>query len=152
MVIIYGDLTVKEKICNIWDQVDGWRCIPTNGFVKNDGKAVMGAGVAKQAVQRFEDVERMLARCIKENGNRVSILSAKKGLISFPTKNNWWENSDIDLIERSAYQLHDFSKMTILPIYLPRPGCANGGLKWEDVKPVIEPILGDRIIVVTNQP
>ncbi len=33
-------------------------------------------------------------------------------------------------------------------VYLVRPGCGNGQLKWEDVKPLIAPILDDRFIVV----
>ena len=33
-------------------------------------------------------------------------------------------------------------------VYMARPGCGNGQLKWEDVKPLIAPILDDRFIVV----
>ena len=35
-------------------------------------------------------------------------------------------------------------------VALPRPGCANGGLNWEDVKPHLERILDDRVTIVTK--
>jgi hypothetical protein len=35
-------------------------------------------------------------------------------------------------------------------VYLPRPGCGNGWLKWEDVKKILSPILkGDQFHIVT---
>lgn len=33
-------------------------------------------------------------------------------------------------------------------ILIPKPGCGNGGLKWEDVKKQIEPLLDDRFIII----
>ena len=37
--------------------------------------------------------------------------------------------------------------MRINEIYLPKVGCGNGGLKWEDVKPHLK-FLDDRFIVI----
>mgnify|MGYP001580901715 CR=1 FL=1 len=58
--------------------------------------------------------------------------------------------ADLELIKESASQLAvvagAYSNKTFV---LPRPGCGNGGLKWEDVKPVIEPILPDNVHVIT---
>ena len=35
-------------------------------------------------------------------------------------------------------------------VYLPRPGCGNGRLKWEDVKKLLSPILkSDQFYIVT---
>jgi len=76
-------------------------------------------------------------------------------LLFFPTKHNWWEKSDLVLIEESTRQLRDFFDNVIseypVPIYLPRPGCSNGGLDWEDVKPILEKYLDDRFVVVQRK-
>jgi len=44
---------VKEVDGNLWEIEADWRVITTNGFVKKDGRAVMGRGVARQALQRY---------------------------------------------------------------------------------------------------
>ena len=35
-------------------------------------------------------------------------------------------------------------------VVLPRPGCGNGGLRWQDVRPLLGLSLDDRFIVVDN--
>lgn len=127
-----------------------WRCIPTNGIVKAGGMAVMGAGVAKVAAEHYHVLPAVLGAWLKSRGNHVGILSASHRILSFPTKNDWRDKSDLDLIVRSAQELMEFTKFTSKDIYLPRPGCANGGLKWEDVRKVLAPILSDQIVVITN--
>jgi O-acetyl-ADP-ribose deacetylase (regulator of RNase III) len=82
------------------------------------------------------------------SGNQVHWLNEK--IVSFPVKHQWFdEKADIFLIRRSAKQLVDLANMTNWQtIAMPRPGCGNGGLDWEDVKPVIESILDDRFVVI----
>lgn len=81
-------------------------------------------------------------------------------LVSFPVKPalgpsgepGWKAPADLGIIERSARQLvtaADNSALNWNTVLLPQPGTGNGRLKWEDVKPVIEPILDDRFVVVT---
>ena len=132
---------------NIWEQECNWLCITTNGIIKKDGSAVMGRGIALQAKQRYPGIEKVLAEKIRSRGNVVSSLIKKDGhwLISFPTKHNWKDKSNIDLIKSSAEQLKQhFNNQKEKPIVLiPRPGCFNGRLEWDDVKKTIEPILTD---------
>lgn len=127
-------------------------CVTTNGIVKKDGRAVMGAGVAKAFRDKFKNIDLRLAEHIRKNGNVTGVICSVDGyyIISFPTKNDWVNDSDIDLIKQSAIlakSLADNLKLT--DIWLPRPGCANGHLQWSDVKKVIEPILDDRFTIVT---
>jgi hypothetical protein len=73
-------------------------------------------------------------------------------LITFPVKRNWWEVADLALIERSARELLKIIEVKRIrgAIYLPRPGCGNGRLKWEDVKKIFLPILkSDQFHIVT---
>jgi len=152
---------MKEITGNIWEQKCDWLCITTNGIVKNsgnsylNGEAVMGAGIAKQAKERYPDLPLKLGKKIKEKGNVVSCLGKRDGkwIISFPTKNDWKDKSSIELIKQSASQLKNyFDKQEVKPVVIiPRPGCANGGLNWEDVKKEIENILVDDNFLIISQ-
>jgi len=54
------------------------------------------------------------------------------------------------LIRQSARQLVEMAdKFGWGSVVLPRPGCGNGGLDWDDVRPILEAILDDRFTVVT---
>ena len=38
--------------------------------------------------------------------------------------------------------------MNFSSVLLPKPGCANGGLNWEQVKPLLEQYLDDRFTII----
>lgn len=143
---------MKDVHGDMWSYLDrkGFIiCITTNGFIKNDGTGVMGAGCAKQAVDIYPDLPRLLGMSLKHRQNVVSSLTSK--ILSFPVKHNWWEKADLKLIRKSAKELNKRAlEKPDLKFILPRPGCGNGGLKWEKVKPILE-FLPDNVIVVTNE-
>jgi len=144
---------MKEIIGDIWDyhEKGHWIVITTNGNVKTNGEAVMGKGIALQAKQRYPELPRELGEQIRESGNCLHC-DSKRGLLLFPTKHDWWEKSDLKLIETSTMELVDLFDNLIsdypTPIYLVRPGCSNGQLDWKDVKPLLETYLDDRFVVV----
>ena len=144
-----------EKTGNIWDEPCDWICVTTNGMLRSDGKAVMGAGIALQAKKKYKGIDVTLAKKLKERGNVVSLIAkdGKKLILSFPTKHHWKDKYDMDLIRKSALQLKFyFNEAKIKPIVaIPRPGCRNGGLLWENVRKVLAPILvEDNFIVMDN--
>lgn len=132
-------------------------CITTNGTIKANGEAVMGRGCAREARDQNPAIDRILGNAIAIRGNRPHLLRRRvtttqpPNLVSFPVKHHWYEKADIELIRQSAQSLalmathHGWRK-----VILPRPGCGNGQLDWDDVKPVIEPLLDDRFVVVTK--
>jgi hypothetical protein len=137
MINVTGDLFEQN----------GWLCITTNGFVKNNERCVMGAGCAKIARDMVKGCDLVLGRKIKTNGNIVQCFG-KTGkfpqlLLSFPVKHNWWENADIELIRKSAEQLRTIwlKHGKGIDVYIPRPGCGNGKLSYKDVEPVLRDIL-----------
>jgi hypothetical protein len=68
---------------------------------------------------------------------------------TLPTKNDWRDAADLALIEASIKLLVEaVDAMGYKKIALTRPGCGNGGLSWEQVKPVLEKYLDDRFYVV----
>lgn len=53
-------------------------------------------------------------------------------LVTFPTKHHYRDNSDLDLIMRSAVQLKEIAaKFQLSKIYLPPVGCGLGKLDYE---------------------
>lgn len=138
-------------------------CITTNGFVKVDGTAVMGAGIAKQAKELLPGVEKMLGDRIRQSGNHVHVFWELVGhydgeageewtqdLVSFPVKHHWREVADLELIIRSCHELMEWAEETSYwkRILLPRPGCGNGRLNWNYVKEAIKGILDERVVIV----
>jgi hypothetical protein len=129
--------------------------ITTNGTVKKNGEAVMGRGCALEAKKKYSGIEFDLGRHIKKFGNRVTRLvngyDENPHILSFPVKHNWWEVADLDLIARSCIQAQEMMDHFAGPndfIALPRPGCGNGQLEWEDVKPICEKFLDNRFGLV----
>ena len=127
-------------------------CITTNGVVKRNGACVMGRGIAQTCRDRFPGIDKRLGRRILNAGNHVYQLGQYEDgrILSFPVKKRWDEKAILPLIERSCHELNTLvEKKGFDRVLLPRPGCGNGGLSWRDVKPVIAPILSDKIYVVT---
>jgi hypothetical protein len=123
------------------------RCITTCGIVNKNGYLVMGAGIAKEAKRRFNELPYIFGERVDERGNHLHIVE-KYGVASFPTKNDWKDPSDINLIAQSCRELFHFTKKWDY-VLLPRVGCTNGGLLWKDVRPIIASYLhSDKFIVV----
>lgn len=143
---------MREIVGDLWDFYgkSGFIvCITTNGFVKKNGEAVMGRGCAKEAKLRFPGIARLLGESIKKGGNHITPL--RVGLLSFPVKKGWWEDADLELIKRSAYELKNLAVVdSITRFILPRPGCGNGNLKWEEVKPLLVD-LPDNVWVIRKE-
>jgi hypothetical protein len=141
---------VKEFFGNLWDFA-GITAITTNGFLKRNRTCVMGRGCARQAAARFPELPSKLASRISAQGNHVSYFPEYR-VITFPVKHNWWEAADLNLIGRSARELLKIIEVKKIneAIYLPRPGCGNGRLRWEEVKTILSPILkSDQFHIVT---
>lgn len=140
---------VKGDIWSFWEQ-GYYIVIPTNGFVKKNGEAVMGRGLALQTKERFPEFPRVLGERLKVYGNMVFVFADYK-LITFPVKRVWLEKASLNLIEESCNALSAIFRYNLCslrtPVYLPKVGCGNGGLNWEDVKPILEKALDDRFIL-----
>ncbi len=158
------ELAMRELTGNIWDLHDSghWIVITTNGNVKVNGEAVMGRGIALQAKKKYPALPQDLGKALMFRSNKLWSWPEYR-IITFPTKHNWRDRSDLQLIEKSCQELvgwleavkdfyADQLRMKIedgkTHLYMVRPGCSNGGLDWADVKPVLERYLDDRFVVV----
>lgn len=152
---------MKEVYGDVWEYPVRYICITTNGDVRKNGAAVMGRGVALQAKQRFHGLDFRVGAVLSISGNRMFTFyvdwdrRTSEGkpihIVTFPVKHHWYENADPILIEKSAQALKLFALSCPSDIFvLPRPGCDNGGLKWYQVKPILENVgLPDNIHVIT---
>ena len=131
-------------------------CITTNGMCKKDGTAVMGKGIAKDANELY-GISEKLGVYLTKYGNRafdMGLYSAygqvEHHVLTFPTKHDWRDNSDIFLIKKSAEEIVRICDARgINKIYLPPVGCTNGKLDYNTVvKPAIKDILDDRFVVI----
>lgn len=129
-------------------------CVTTNGVIKRDGRLVMGAGIAKQARDRFPDIDLTAGQKVKTFGNVPAILHQEgaTSIVSLPTKNHFQHKSDMSLIVRSCILLQKMAdEQGWRYIALTPPGCGHGGLRWLDVKSEIQNILDDRFYVLLRK-
>lgn len=147
---------LQEEHVDLWDKYfEGhWVAILTNGVVRRDGKAVMGRGVAKECADRFPEFPEKFGNALKSLGNNVLSWS-EYSMFTFPTKSDWKDPSNILIISRSCRQLKEYlaEHPEIEKVYLPRPGCGEGGLDYEsEVKPTLEKYFGaeEKVIIVHN--
>lgn len=146
---------MREVKGNLWEYEADAYVITTNGFVKNNGRAVMGRGCAYEAKQRYPGIDKALGKLITQFGN-VTVVIGQQGepgwdrnVLAFPVKHHWRQQADLQLIEESAKRLVILTDIVGWnKVVVPRPGCGNGGREWEEVKPILEPLLDDRFVVI----
>lgn len=127
------------------------RCIPTNGYTRiSNNELVMGAGLAKDAKDRYCYLPKIFGEHVLKNGNNVCIVD-EYSIASFPTKECFWQKASLTLIERSAILLRHLTLEKWDCVLLPRVGCGLGGLKWETVSKTISKILSESMFIVVNK-
>jgi hypothetical protein len=150
---------IKANIIDLY-KIGAIVCVTTNGYIKKNGRAVMGRGNALAMATLYSTLPDNLAAHIKKNGNVVGPILNR--VISFPVKPaagtydqvldkikymykpgqkipGYHCKADLKLIERSLDQLNEFiNKYNLEEVYLPLPGCSNGELKFEDIEYILK--------------
>jgi hypothetical protein len=138
---------MRNSSKDIWDytQANTAICIPVNLMVKKNGKAVMGAGLALAATKRVPGIAKAWGEIIYSQHN---VLVAPIGrwhdatVLSFPTKLDWKDPSDLALIALSAAQLSRYADR-FDSIVLPKVGAGLGKLDFEtQVRPILNVAFG----------
>src|SRR5271166_3809818 len=101
-------------------------CITSNGQYRPDGRAVMGGGCAKTAVDKWPQIAIRLGKCLKNFGSNVPFVIGavdREGkyieptmkiikefkykclIFSFPTIDKLVDGANIELIKRSAEEM-----------------------------------------------
>ena len=111
---------------------------------------VMGKGIALQFKERYPANFALYAQaCARGDLQPGTLLLTETGqlgmpryIINFPTKRHWREKSRLAYIEAGLGELVTLIQhYRIESIAIPPLGCGNGGLDWQQVKPLIESYL-----------
>lgn len=103
----------------------------------------MGKGIAYQFKLQFPENNEDYVRACKSGALTIGKLhyfnENGKTIINFPTKNKWREKSHIEYIEKGLDELVALiQELGLSSIAIPPLGSGNGGLIWNEVKPLIE--------------
>ncbi len=139
-------------------------CIPIHGSLDPNGSAVMDRGMAFQLYSLHPGVVDVhVGNCIVVEGLRVHDLGyywvgrRVLRILTFPYAYRWDGQVREDLIERSARQVVEMVSdsawwergYALKRLYVPVGDLVSGGLAWDRIEALFDPILmDDRIIVV----
>lgn len=113
---------------------------------------VMGKGVALQFRKAFPDNYEAYRRACKAGEvvpGRMFVfergqLTGPRLIINFPTKRHWKGKARIEDIRTGLVDLIDvLRRFDVQSIAIPPLGCGNGGLRWSEVRPMIEAALAE---------
>lgn len=133
---------IKGDMWNVFGKVDLF-CITTNSFLKKNGEAVMGAGIAKQAAERYPELPRILGAYLTDRhlGRYALITTELQGqeLGFFQVKTHWRDKADLSLITLATSRILTYCYLyPTHTVALNYPGIGNGHLLVEQVKPIID--------------
>lgn len=106
-------------------------------------KGYMGKGIAYQFKLRYPENNRDYVKVCKSGKLHIGVVHHyfEDGvlIVNFPTKDKWREKSEMCYIEVGLDRLIELIiSKGISSIAIPPLGCGNGGLKWNDVRKLME--------------
>lgn len=114
---------------------------------------VMGKGLAKYFAEKYPEMLKPYKEHCKDGSLTTGKLWLWKAqdqwILNFPTKQHWKQPSKLEYIESGLKKfVEKYEERGIREISFPRLGCGNGGLDWEDVRPLMERYLENLPITV----
>jgi O-acetyl-ADP-ribose deacetylase (regulator of RNase III) len=114
---------------------------------------VMGKGIAKEFKKRDPEMFKAYKRICDDKLLTPGKLWLWRGdenwVLNFPTKTHWRSASMLEWVETGLQKfVSTYEDQGITDISFPRLGCGNGGLDWEEVRPMMEHYLSDLSIPV----
>lgn len=138
---------MQTRYGDLWE-VNGFHVIPTNLTLRRDGTAVMGRGVAQQAVLRSPALAWEYGRFLQATTQPQLFVDRGFRVICLPVKHHWSQPADLGLIAYGVQQLAALPRQ-MAPIVLPLLGCGCGALFPDAVLSVLKQYLvDDRFVLV----
>jgi len=143
---------MRELIGDLWAMhaAGAVIAITTGGAVSRKGRCAMPRGCAFEAARRFPALPEILGVLVQAQGNHVYDLGNR--IVSFPVEATPWERPDPALIDQSCRELvaladaHGWKEVVV-----PRPGCGTGGLRWPDVRPILQRHFDERFAIISKE-
>lgn len=146
----YKQTIYTQKFWSTIRERDTYHLTTTNAVIRYNGCLAMGAGHARQMAMRFPQISREFGALIQQI--TMGDHEAPYGVVwhgclgAFQTKGAFWNKSTLPLIENSVQSLLKHDRIDDAVFNLPFPGIGLGGLRCEDVMPLLEP-LPDNVVV-----
>jgi O-acetyl-ADP-ribose deacetylase (regulator of RNase III) len=104
---------------------------------------VMGKGIAAHFKHRYPEMFVAYQRLCRERKLDIGKLwlwkASDQWVLNFPTKRHWRNPSKLSYVEGGLQKfVAEYEGRGIREISFPRLGCGNGGLSWDDVRPLME--------------
>ena len=108
----------------------------------------MGAGLALEFALRYPNMLKDYESKCKNKLIKTGLMDYYKEnnitIINFPTKNSFKFPSNILWIKQGLQNFRDtYKENNIKSVAIPKLGCSNGGLSWQEVKILMEQYLKD---------
>jgi O-acetyl-ADP-ribose deacetylase (regulator of RNase III) len=107
----------------------------------------MGKGLALQFKKNYPEMFKEYKQRCAQGKVTIGKLHLYKNsfrywILNFPTKAHWRQKSKLDYIQMGLEEFKNrYQEWGITSIAFPRLGCQQGGLDWNDVKPLMEKYL-----------
>lgn len=104
---------------------------------------VMGKGIAAQFRKKYPEMFRayrdICEKKLLEPGKLWLWKAPDQWILNFPTKRHWRYPSKLEWIDAGLKKfVAEYETRGITEISFPRLGCGNGGLDWDEVRPIME--------------
>lgn len=104
---------------------------------------IMGKGLAQAFKERepsmFAAYKKICEQGLLEPGKLWLWRGADSWTLNFPTKQHWRNPSKIEWVEAGLQKfVSAYESQGIKEASFPRLGCGNGGLEWDEVRPLME--------------
>lgn len=109
-------------------------------------EGVMGKGIALEFKKRYPEMFQEYKKICNDKtfgiGSLLLWKKSEKWVLLFPTKTTWRRPSKMEYIEKGLQKFaNNWDKLGAGSVAFPRLGCGNGGLDWEEVRPLMEKYL-----------
>jgi len=100
---------------------------------------VMGKGIALEFKKRYPEMYLAYREACDKGEVKIGKMWVWNNIINFPTKDDWRNPSKLEYIKAGLLDLKVVVRERgIKSLGMPKLGCSNGKLTWEDVKKLIE--------------